>query len=145
MKEKLAIARKLRISSKSFSKNSEHRKMFSKCYKIYVVECILKGKDNFQITFGGKYINNLPARIKDWLNYLLDNVYRFYLVHVTPKDDKTFRKYELIHYGVSKPVHLKVANTPNEWQLECFLKKNGFKIVNEHLYSEFSIYNIARI
>ena len=53
--------------------------------------------------------------------------------------------YELIHYGASKPIHVKVTNMPNEIVLEKFLKENGFQIVNEHLYSVSTIYDVARI
>ena len=143
MREKLAIAKKMRNSRKSFN-NIEHRKLCSKCYRTYIVECIIKGKNNFNLTFKGKYIHVFFRRLADWYTYVLDNIYRFYLVHVTPNDDKTLKKYNLIHYKVSKPVHLKTANTPNEFILECYLNENGFKIINEHLYSNSTVYDIVR-
>lgn len=145
MREKLALAKRLRNSRKIFSNNMEHKKLCSKCYRTYVVECIVKGKDEFKVVFGSKYIQSFPERVSDWYHYVLNSIYRLYLVHVTPNDDKTLQKYELIHYGVSKPIHLKIANTPNEFILESFLKENGFKIIDEHLYSEFTIYDVARI
>lgn len=145
MKEKLALAKKLRISCKNFSKNKEYVKMFSKCYRTYAIECILKGKDTFQLIFKAKYIQHFPERLKDYCNYALDTIYRFYLVHITPNDDSTLKKYELIHYGVSIPVHVKVNNTPDEYVLSEFLKENGLKIVEEHLDSEAAIYDIAKV
>lgn len=51
MREKLTIANQLRVSRKSFSNNLEHKKLCSKCYRTYVVECIIKGKENFKISF----------------------------------------------------------------------------------------------
>ena len=75
MRKKLAIAKKMRNSRKSFN-NIEHRKLCSKCYRTYIVECIINGK--------------------------------------------------------------------NEFILECYLNENGFKIVNEHLYSNSTVYDIAR-
>lgn len=145
MREKLEIANKLRKSRKIFSNNLEHKRLCSKCYRTYVVECIIKGKDEFKITFNGNFINKFPERIFDWYFYALKCIYRFYLVHFTPNDDKTFLKYELIHFGVSKPIHLKTAKTPNEFILEGFLKENGLKIAEEHLYSESTVYDVARI
>jgi hypothetical protein len=144
MREKLAIAKKLR-SSRKISNNTENKKICSKCYRTYVVECIIKGKNEFKITFDGNYIQNFSERVSNWYHYVLNSIYRFYLVRVTPNDDKTFQKYELIHHVVSKPIHLKIANTPNEVILEGFLKENGFKIVAEHLYSESTVYDVVRI
>lgn len=80
----------------------------------------------------------------DWYSYIWDNIYRFFLIHFTPNDDKTFKKYELIHYGVSKPVHFKFPKTPNEMILYAFLENNGFIIIDEHLYSQSTVYDVAR-
>ncbi len=145
MREKLAIAKKLRISRKSFSNNTEYKKICSKCYRTYVVECIIQGKNEFSISFNGKYINSFPERAFDWYNYVLNSIYRFFLVHFTPNNDKTFKRYELIHFGVYKPIHHKITNIPNEIILEGFLKENGFKIVDQHLNSVSTVYDVARI
>jgi len=145
MREKLAIANQLRISRKNYSNNVEHKKLCSKCYHTYIVECIIKGKNDFKISFGGKYIHSFSRRILDWFEYVKDIVYRFFLIHCTPKDDKTFKKYNLIHFGVSKPIHLKIAETPNEFVLYGFLEKNGFKIKEEHLYTESTVYDVTRV
>ncbi len=144
MREKLAIANQLRVSRKNYSNNIEHKKLRSKCYHTYVVECIITGKNDFKVSFGGKYIHSLSRRISDWFEYILDIIYRFFLIHFPQKDDKTFKEYELIHFGVSKPIHPKIAETPNEWCLYDFLEKNGFKIKEEHLYSESTVYIVAR-
>ena len=145
MNQKLEIARQLRISNKNFSKNIEHKKIFRKCYQAYVIECILKRKDSFQITFKGKYTCNFSKRMEDWINYIFDSIYYFFLVHVTPNNDRTFHNYNLIHYGVSAPVHIRVTNAPNEIILEEFLRENGFKIIEEHLSSVSTVYDIARV
>lgn len=144
MREKIAIAKKLRNSRNTFSSNENHRKLCSKCYRTYVVECIIKRKDEFKISFNGRYIQDFHKRIFDWYNYLLDVIYRFLLIHFAPKNDKSFKNYELIHYGVSKPIHLKVANVPDELVLEVFLKENGFEITDEHLYSNYTVYDVVR-
>ena len=144
MREKLAIANQLRISRKNYSNNLEHRKLCSKCYRTYVIECIIKGKSDFKVSFEGKYIQSFSERISDWFEYIGNIIYRFLLIHFTPKDDKTLKKYELIHLGVSKPIHPRIAETPNEWCLYDFLEKNGFKIKEEHLYSESTVYDVVR-
>lgn len=144
MREKLTIAYQLRASRKSFSSNLESQKLCLKCYQAYVVECIIKGKENFKISFGGEYIQSFSKRVSDWCRYISDNIYRFFLIHFTPKDDKTLKKYELIHFGVSKPIHPKIAKTPDERFLYNFLEKNGFKISEEHLYSESTVYDVTR-
>ena len=144
MREKLTIANKMRNSRKSFSNNLEHKKLCSKCYHTYVIECIIKGKENFKISFGGKYIQSLSERIYDYYRYIVDRIYKSFLIHFTPNDDKTLRKYELIHFGVSKPIYIKIAEKPNETILYSFLEKNGFKITDEHLYSESTVYDVTR-
>lgn len=145
MREKLAIANQLRVSRKSFGNNLERKRLCSKCYRTYVLECIIKGKKDFKVTFGGKYIQSFSERISDWFGYIGDNIYRFFLIHFTPKDDKTFKKYGLIHFGVSKPIHPKIAETPDEMCLYNFLENNGFKITEEHLYSESTVYDVSRV
>lgn len=127
------------------SNNIEYKKLCSKFYRTYLVECIIKGKDEFKITFNGNYIQSFSERISDWYHYVLNTIYKFYLVHFTPNDDRTLQKYSLIHYRVSRPIHLKVSNTPNEFILEGFLKENGFKIIDEHLYSISTVYVVAQI
>ena len=145
MKEKLKIARNFRISRKKFSRNVEHRKIFFKCYWAYVIQCIFQGNDVFRITFNGKYIESFPIRIMRWFNYFLDKIYRFYLIHFTPKDDKTAKKYELIHFGVSVPIDVKVTDAPDEYVLHTYLNSLGFKVVQEYLYSVSTVYDIAKI
>ena len=144
MREKLAIANQLRVSRKKYSNNLENKKLCSKCYRTYIIECIIKGKNDFKVSFEGKYIHGFSRRISDWFGYFWNIIYRFFLIHFTPKDDKTFKKYELIHFGVSKPIHPRIAETPNEWCLYDFLKKNGFKIKEEHLDSESTVYDVVR-
>lgn len=143
MKEKIVIANQLRTARKKFS-NEEYKKICSKCYSAYVIEGIVKGKESFKISFGSKYIESFSKRASDWYRYIFDNIYRFFLIHFPPNDDKTFRKYELIHMEVSKPIHVKIPDMPNETILNYVLEKNGFKIVDEHFYAEKTVYDVAR-
>ena len=118
--------------------------MLKKCYRAYVYHCIIKDEDKFSITFGAEYMNSFWERTLDWLEFFKDSIHRFYLVHVTPNDDKTFKKYELIHYGASRPIHIKIAKTPNETILEGFLKENGFVIEDEKLTSLSTVYYVEK-
>lgn len=48
----------------------------------------------------------------------------------------------LVSYKAHKPIHLKVSNVPDEYLLENFLKKLGFIITSEHVYSVITEYEI---
>lgn len=143
MKEKLAIARKLRSSRKIFRYNFETEKLCLKCYRAYVFQCILKGKDQFRIVFNSSYNTSFLKRVSDWYHYIVDSIYRVYLMNFEP-DAQTLRKYALIHSGVSKPLYLKFATAPDEEVLYDFLIYNGFNIVDEHLDSISTEYVVAR-
>ena len=126
MRKKIAIANQLRVSRKKFSNNREYKKLCSKCYRTYVIECVIKGKENFQISFGSKYIKSFSKRAYDWYIFFLDCIY-FGPIYA------------------SKPKHLKIAEIPNERVLYYFLEKNGFKIIGEHLYSYSTVYDVTRV
>ena len=134
----------LRISRRGFSTHLEHKKLYSKCYRAYVMQCIIKRKETFRVTVRGKYVQSFSKRMYDWYRYILDKIYRFFLIHFTPNNDKTLAKYKLIHYKVSKPIHYRIVEKTSEIVLSSFLRKNGFKIIDEHLYSNLSVYDIAR-
>ena len=144
MKEKLAIANQMRKSRKSFSNNLEDKKLCSKCYHTYVIECIIKGKESFKISFKGKYIKSFSERMYDYYIYIVDSLYRFFLMNFTPDDDKTLRKYELIHIGVPKPLHLRIAEVPDETVIYGFLENNGFLVTNEYIDSGLTVYDVTR-
>lgn len=140
MREKLKIANQMRVSRKSFRHNAESLKLYSKCYRAYVIECIFKGKENFKVSFGSNYIQSFSERVSDWYNYILGNVRRFFIIHFTNNGDRTL----IAQLGVSKPIHLKIAQTPNEWILYEFLERNGFRVANEHLSLSSIVYEIVR-
>ncbi len=144
MREKLAIANQMRLSRKSFSNNVENQKLCSKCYHAYVIECIIKGNDNFKVSFGEKYTQSITIRIYDYYRYIVNILYKLFLTHFTPDDDKTFRKYKLIHFKIAKPLNFKIAEMPKEIVLYSFLEKNGFKIIDEHLNGKSKVYYVAR-
>ncbi len=140
MREKLAIANQMRVSRKSVGNNSEDKKLCSKCYRTYVIECIIKGKDNFKISFRSTYIPSFSKRVSNYYRYIINNIYRLFLIYFTLNGDKNLKK----HTDVSKPIHLKIANMPNEFVLHTFLEGNGFEITDEHIYSESTVYDVAR-
>lgn len=47
---KLEIAKKLRKSGKTES-SENYKKLAKKCYRTYVIECLLKGKRKYQMKF----------------------------------------------------------------------------------------------
>ena len=144
MREKIAIANQMRISRKNYSNNIEHKRICTKCYHTFLLECIIKRNDSFSLSYGEKYIQSFSKRLLDWVKYIWNVIYRFFLITFIPKNDKTIKNYELIHFGASKPLHLKIAEIPDEQFLNYFLKKNGFKIKEEHLSFNSIIYEVAR-
>ena len=144
MKEKIKIAQQLKLSRKKFSNNPEFQKLCIKCYNAYIIECIIKRKDNFQIKFNMKYIDSFSKRMSDWYEYILDNIYRFFLIHFTPNNDNTTRKYTLIHSGVLEPIHVKIPQIPDEYFLHKFLETNGFKVITEHTSSTGIIFDVVK-
>ncbi len=136
MRKKLTIAKQLRISRKNYSSNPEHKKICSKCYRAYVKECVIKGKENFKISFGGKYIQSFPERICDWYEYVYIEIIN--IIYRLLRIEETYLE------GNFKPVHVKVAEQPDEKVLYDFLEKNGFKITEEHLYGTTTVYDVVR-
>lgn len=142
MNKKISILKKL-IENGIKTRNKENRKVCFKIALIFFIKCILNDSEDMMVRFKGKYIQNPLERITDWIRYVLMQVYRFYLVKFTPNDDKTFKKYELIHYGVGKPLHLKVCNTPDESIIDSLLSECGLFLVEEYFCGSDIIYDIT--
>ena len=148
--KKLNIVKTLYNSSLTYSRNIANKKLFLKVVRSYFMQCILMGNDEFYLIFKGRYIHNLSQRLIHWINFFKDTVYRFILMHFVSekarnKIAKSFHDYELVNFGVCIPYHPKVTNAPDEFILESFLKKNGFKINDEFLYPVKTIYKIKKI
>ncbi len=142
MNNKLIIFKKL---FKNFlqNHNKDNRRTCFKITLAFFIKCILNDGEDFMIKFKSKYMQNLMERIIDWIRYILMQIYRFYLVKFTPNDDKTFRKYELIHCGVGKPLHIKVCNTPDESFIDMLLNECGLFLVEEYFRGSDIIYDIT--
>ena len=146
--DKLKIARKLRLSAKNFSQgNVNFKRLFKKVYCVYLKDCVILGKDEFNLKFNGKFINNFLERAFDWIKYYYDSMRVSLLKNLFHPNynNLTAEEYELIYLGVHKPVHIKVTDAPNETALDLFLEANGFKIANEFLFRISTIYTIKRI
>ena len=116
---KISIARNFRKTRKSFLvKSKELKKISFKCYRAYIYQCIIIGKDEFEIKFDGKYVTTIRQRIIDYIYYFFKCIYRFFIIHFTSQNDNTLGKYSLIHGGVYEPIHVKITNIPNEYLLE---------------------------
>ena len=148
--KKLNIVKKLFISSLTYSKNKEHKKLFLKVTRSYFIECVLLGKDKFTLRFKGKHIHSFPRRLYNWINFIEDTIHRFVLLHLVPTKirsylTRSFHNYEIVNFKLNPPIHPMISNTPNETILEYFLEENGFKITDEFLYPVQTFYNIKRI
>lgn len=141
----MKIAKRFLISRNSFSKNFDHKLIISKCCKAYVLQCVLRKKETFTLYWGSYYIQSFSERISDWCNYVLDCIYKLFLIHFNPNDDKNVKKYELIHYKIMKPIHIRVAYSVDEIFLSYYLKEMGFEIVDEQICSLCTTYKIAKV
>lgn len=143
MREKLKIARQLRLSRKRFSQR-EYKKLAWKCYGAYVTQCIFKGRDDFVILFTGKYLRSFRARMEDWAIYTIDCLRRFYLKHFVPAKKLTGQDWLCIHHPLPRPYGLKVVDIPDEFILKLILKRSGLKIVDEHMDHLLIFYSVSR-
>lgn len=142
MNKKMLILKKLVKNGKK-THNKNNRKVCFKIALVFFIKCILYDGEDLMVRFKAKYIQSLPERIIDWIRYVLMQIYRLYLVNFTPNDDKTLRKYELIHIGVGLPLHIKVCNTPDEEFLDILLKECGLFLVEEYFCGNDIIYDIT--
>lgn len=117
MKEKLIIAKRLWDLEREY--NIKYIKLIRKCYRAYLVDCVVKGKNEFSITFKDKHVICFDVRMKDWYNYVLK------------------RNISL------KPMYLKTSTSPDEIFLKQFLRKYGFRIADEHFKEASITYDVT--
>ena len=127
--DKCKIAKKLRLSSKSYGLMSKNQKLFNKIYRAYLFECILLGKKNFKIVCREKIIKSesLIKYFKDCIHYKFSKFYEY-----TP-----------VRYFPSRPLSIKTSNSPDKIMLDFYLKSNGFEIYDEYLGTITNIYYIS--
>ena len=118
-----------------------NRIMFNVNLSIFFYNYILK-KERFNITFKGRYIDNFFQRVFKTICWIYDlclykTVTR--LVYIKNKD---------INYSYLKPsryIAIKLSNTPNEYLLEEYLSYKGYKVVDEVLYPEDTVYVVEKV
>jgi len=145
LKEKLEIAKNLRISKTRWSMYSIDTKLIKKCYRTYIIQCIFLGKDKFKLKFKGKHLTSFWKRVCDWLDYIIDNIKKIFILMFIPKKFRPKNKYPYLYYKIYKPIHLKITDAPNEIVLYTYLEENGLKVIEEHLYPVDTVYDIALI
>lgn len=143
MREKLRIARQFRISRRR-TRNKECKRLYSKCYLAYVRQCIVGGKDDFEIIFNGKYLEPFKVRFEDWAIYWMEQIRRFYLMHFVSEKRLTGGDWMCIHHPLQKPFAIKVADIPDETILYRILENNGFKVTDEYMNHILIIYEVSR-
>jgi len=143
MFEKIKTLKNMTIMIAS-CKNEENRKIYWKCYLKYMLSCVIMGKDEFVVKFGSEYYQNFGKRMNDWKEYIYDNIYKLFWKYNFFKKRKPNWAQYLITYGVSKPIHLKTHISVNEFILEYFAEKNGFRVASEYLTSLSSTYYIKK-
>lgn len=144
MRHKLIIACKMKTFIHS-SPNPKNKKMYKKCLRAYIVNCVIFGKDNFKVKFGSEYYYGFKLRFKDWVEYAKNKFIEVPICSLIPKEHRPSVINYYIEHGVRKPIHLKRHISVNEGALEYFLAEIGFEIVDEHLGSLESIYYIRKI
>lgn len=144
MRKRLSLVKEIYFSKKEAKSWYEEERIYKALLSAYVKACFFGKGESFVLHFAGKYVQSRKERITDWINYCEDKCYEVYLKAFKRNDDKTLRNYSLIHYGASKPVHIKVSNCPDEFWLDNILKRYGFKITDEHLYTINTEYVIGK-
>ena len=143
MREKLAIAKQLRISRRR-SKTLEVRKLYSKCYWAYVMQCVVYGKDDFVILYTGKWLYDSAYMFKKWLEYYEKQMRRFCIKHFVPASKITTKQKIFLDHPEHKPFNMKVTDVPDETLLYCILERNGFEVTNEHMRGTWISYDVSR-
>ena len=143
MKKKLSMAWKMSIFA-NISPNPENRKIYKKCLRVYIIWCVILGKDNFRVKFGSEYYDSFKLRFKDWLEYIDNKFFTVPICRLIPKEHRPSIINYYIEHGVSKPIHIKHHKFISESLVEYFMSENGFEIYDEYLGSLETIYYIRK-
>lgn len=103
-------------------KNSNNKKMFLKCYRMYILNHIILRKGVFQITFRAKHIYNFSTRCNNWKNYIWSVI--------THKE------------GTYVPIHSKCVEI-EEGVLINFLQENHMEVISEDYYCDKLEYEVV--
>lgn len=126
-------------------RNEEYKKRFWKCYRSYLMQCIILRKNEFEVKYGSEYYDSFKLRAKDWKEYICDKIYVFFWKLIPLPKLRPNKANVYIEYGISKPPkHLKRHIHVNECALEYFLDQVGFEIKDEYIKSLSTTYIIKR-
>ena len=87
------------------------------------------------VVFGGRYMRDFKTRVNDWISYFKKLIEYNQKTKVRKKWGKLIKP--------TRPVHLKISDTPNEAFMEEFLMSAGFEVKDEILEFTRSIYIIG--
>lgn len=144
MNAKLLLIKEIYSSKHILAISGEEKRIYNVLIFSYIKACVLKNPEHFTLSFNGKYIRNCRERMIDWFHYCIEKCYEVYYKTFKPNDDKTIRKYNLIHFGATKPIHIKISNCPNERILEEILTRHGFEIIDEHISTIITEYEVVK-
>ena len=142
MREELLLVKEI-YSLKQQAYRDDEKRIYNVLLASYIKACLLGKADNFVLIFDGKYTKSRKERVCDWGRYVVDKCAEVFYKTFMPNNDRTLRRYQLIHSGAMKPYHIKISNCPNEEKLEKILTRHGFKIVEEYIDSITTEYVIA--
>ena len=126
-------------------RNEEYRKRYWKCYRSYLMQCMILRKDEFVVKYGSEYYDSFKLRAKHWKEYICDKIYVIFWKRIPFEKIRPNKAKVYIKYGISKPpIHLKKHIHVNECALEYFLDQVGFEIKDEEIKSLSTTYYIKR-
>jgi len=141
MKNKLNIAWQMHALA-NHTARPENAKMFKKCLRAYIIECIIFGKEEFKVKFGSEYYDSFKSRLKDWGEYIENRFIIVPIYRLVPKECRPSIIDYYIKHGVDKPTHIKHHKYVSECLLEYLLDESGLEIVDEYIGSLETIYYI---
>lgn len=125
-------------SNRNFIKNPEGKEINQKCMISYILNRILLGKKQWDITFKGKAIYSKTQMAVKWLEYykrLVLSYIEYFINKVLGKKNCT--------WSPTKPINvISCSNNPNENLLEYILGTVGLTIADEHFYANKTVYTV---
>lgn len=144
MLEKIRAARRMRRFISTCA-NIKNRKVFLKCYRAYVFQCILGFKEEFVVRVGSEYYDSFRLRLKSFIEYMYYVIYTAIWRIVPSRSHRPRKANYYISHGIPKPAYIKKHIYVSESALEYFLDETGFEIVDEDIKVLESIYYIQKV
>ena len=109
--------------------------VMNKICRRYFFHGVMFGQKDIVVVFGGKYLRSFRKRVDDWVYFFRKTIKYIGNRTIKRKWGKLIKPY--------KPIHIKIANVPNEAFMEEFLMSAGFEVKDEILETIRSIYIIG--